>query len=115
MRRDVRAYLADVIDASDLIGQFITDRDLEAYRSDPLIRSAVERQLGIVGAALDRLARTDPALAARISDIGTIIGFRSLLAHDYDVVRDEVVWETVTNDLPELAAEASGLLRELEA
>jgi uncharacterized protein with HEPN domain len=114
MRRDVRAYLAEVVEASDLIGQFIADQGVEAYRSDPMLQSAVERQLGIVGRSLDRLARTDPALAARIPDIGTISGLRDDLAHGYDVVRDEVVWEASTVDLPGLAAEASALLAELE-
>lgn len=54
-------------------------------------------------------------MATRISDLGTIIGFRNVLAHGYDVVDHEVVWETIRIDLPVLAAEASTLLRELDS
>lgn len=114
MRRDVRVYLADVLDAARLIGQFTVDRDLESYRSDAMLRSAVERQLEIIGEALIRLVRTDPTVAARISDVATIIGFRNVLAHGYDVVDDEIVWETIRVDLPRLEAETAGLLAELE-
>jgi uncharacterized protein with HEPN domain len=115
MRRDPRAYLADIVDASRLVAGFIAGHTLDRYRSDVLLRSAVERQLEIVGEALNRLSRTDPVLASRISHARTIIGFRNVLAHGYDVVRDETVWEAITHELPVLASEASALLSELES
>jgi uncharacterized protein with HEPN domain len=80
-----------------------------------LLRSAVERQLGIVGEALNLPSRTDPALASRISNARAIIGFRNVLVHGYDVVRDETVWEAITIELPVLASEAASLLSELES
>jgi len=73
------------------------------------------RKLEIVGEALNRLSRDHPELAARIPDIARIIGFRNVLAHGYDVVDDEVVWDAITSDLPELAAKVAALLDELEA
>ncbi len=114
MRRDVRACLAEVVEASDLIGRFTAGADFDGYRGNAMMRSAIERQLGIVGGSLDQLARTDPALAARIPHIGTISGLRDDLAHGYDVIRDEVVWEAIAVALPGLAAEASTLLAELD-
>jgi uncharacterized protein with HEPN domain len=113
MRRDPRAYLVDVRQASKLITEFTANGDLETYRSDVLLRSAVERQLEIMGEALNRLARTEPRLAERISDLGAIVGFRNVLAHGYDVVDDEVVWRTIEEDLPTLAADVEALIEEL--
>ena len=84
MRRDPRAFLADILDAGGLIEGFVAGHDLQGYVSDPLVRSATERQLEIIGEALSRLSRTDPELAARIPDIGSIIGLRNVLAHGYD-------------------------------
>lgn len=101
MRRDVRAYLADVLEASGLIGRFTATRDLEAYRSDAMMRSAVERQLGIIGEA-------HPGRR-------THRGIRNVLAHGYDIVDDEVVWKAVTLDVPRLNATVAALLAELEA
>ncbi len=114
MQHDPRAHLADVLEASELIGRFTRGVEFAGYRIDAMMQSAVERQLGIIGGSLDQLARTDPALAARIPGIGTIIDLRDVLAHGYDVVRDEAVWEAITVDMPGLAAEASALLAELE-
>ena len=68
-----------------------------------------------MGEALNRLSREDPELAARIPDIARIVGFRNVLAHGYDIVDDEVVWDAITTDLPELAASVEALLAEVDA
>ena len=112
MRRDARAYLADVLEAAELIERFIAAADLDSYRSDPMMRSAVERQLEVVGEALNRLTRADPERAERIPDISRIVGLRNVLAHGYDVVDDEVVWAAITIDVPDLAGTVTELLAE---
>ena len=61
------------------------------YSADALLRSAVERQLTIVGEALNRLKKIEPAAASSITDARQIIAFRNILVHGYDIVRDEVV------------------------
>ena len=114
MGRGPRALLADVLDATRSIERFRQGLDLAAFRADDLVRSGVERKLEIVGEALDRLSRDHPELASQIPDIGRIIGFRNVLAHGYDVVDDEVVWDAVTTDLPELTASVEALLAEHE-
>ena len=115
MPRDPRALLADVLEAAKSIERFRQGIDLDGYRADELIRAGVERKLGIVGEALNRLTREDLDLAARIPDIARIVGFRNVLAHGYDVVDDEVVWEAITSDVPQLAATVESLLAELDA
>jgi len=115
MQREPLAHLADVVEASDLIGEFTAGADLAGYRSNPMMRSAVERQLEIVGEALNRLKREQPELADRIPDIRRIVAFRNVLAHGYDIVDDGAVWKAVTVDVPILAAAVAALLAELEA
>jgi uncharacterized protein with HEPN domain len=114
MPRDARAYLLDVVEAATLIEQFTAGADLDAYRTDAMLRSAVERQLEIIGEALNRVTRIDADLASRVPDIGRIVGFRNVLAHGYDVVDDEIVWAAATVDAPALATTAAALLREIE-
>ena len=79
-----------------------------------ILRHLKERKLEIVGEALNRLSREDPELAARIPDIARVIGFRNVLAHGYEMVDEEVVWDAITSDLPALAAKAEALLTELD-
>ena len=110
MARDPRALLADVIGAPRSIERFRRGLDLDGFRTDVLVRSGVERKLEFVGEALNRLSREDPEPAARIPDIGRIIGFPNVLAHGYEIVDDEVVWDAITTDLPVLAARVSSLL-----
>jgi uncharacterized protein with HEPN domain len=78
------------------------------------VRAGVERKLEIVGEALNRLTRDHPDLASQIPDIERIVGFRNVLAHGYGVVDDEVVWDVITTDLPQLTATVEAMLDELD-
>ena len=68
MPRDPRAYLWDAVEAARAIGEFSSERTLQEYEADRMLRSAVERQFEIVGEALGQLAKTAPDLAAQIPD-----------------------------------------------
>ncbi|HAS32268.1 MAG TPA: hypothetical protein DEA59_04880 [Microbacterium sp.] len=112
MRPESAAFLWDVRDAADRIGSFIDGLTIETYVSDDLRRSAVERQLEIIGEALNNLRRVDAETAALIPDVHRIIGLRNVLAHGYAVVDDEVVWAAAFRRVPELRALVDGLLAE---
>lgn len=112
MELEARKRLHDVVGAIASIEEFTGGRSLADYEQDLLMRSAVERQLTIVGEAVAQLTRTSPDVAARITDWRDIIDFRNLLVHGYDVINDRLVWETVTDDLPILRREAEALLAE---
>ena len=43
------------------------------------------------------------------------MGFRNVLAHVYDVVDGEIVWDAITIDLPELTTRIEAMLAELDA
>ncbi|WP_246584938.1 HepT-like ribonuclease domain-containing protein [[Mycobacterium] fortunisiensis] len=65
-------------------------------------RSAVERQLEIVGEALNRLSKVDKELSAKIPELARIVAFRNILIHGYTDVDDALVWQVITDKLPEL-------------
>ena len=56
MPRDARAFLWDVRQAADNIAAFIRGKTEQAYANDELLHSAVERQLEIIGEALNQLS-----------------------------------------------------------
>ena len=70
MQLKVKALLHDIEQAIDLIDRFTSSRSFEDYTGDPMVRSAVERQLVIIGEALNQLTRLDPAIAAKSAIIG---------------------------------------------
>jgi uncharacterized protein with HEPN domain len=113
--RDVRAYLLDAQAACKAIGTFLLNVDEKRYAEDLLIRSAVERQLLIVGEAVNHIKRMDSLLAATLGDVWGIIAFRNLLAHGYFLVKSEIVWGIATGDVPRLLSAVEEGLREPSA
>jgi uncharacterized protein with HEPN domain len=105
-----RAYLHDIEQASVLIGRFRHAKSFDDYLSDTLLRSGVERQLEIIGEAVSKLSRSDPATAAALTGRRRIIALRNILIHGYATVDDRVVWNILERDLPVLQAEVRGLL-----
>ena len=112
MRRDPKAYLWDARQAIDAIAVFTRHRTIEDFQQDLMLRSAVERQLEIVGEALSQLARHDPDMANRIADLRQIIGFRNILVHGYSIVDPDQVWRIIHESLPELRESVDRILEE---
>lgn len=84
MPHDPEEYLQDVIGAARFRLELIPSKSEDDYRRDRVLRSAVERELQIVGEAVLQLSRAAPDVAARISEYQRIIGFRHVLVHGYD-------------------------------
>ena len=112
MRLESKKYLYDIAEAARLAAEFTTGKTYSDYRSDALLRSAVERQLAIVGEALVQLARIDSSTASRLSDYKRIIAFRNVLVHGYAEIDDSIVWDVLHQKLSILREEADGLLAE---
>ena len=81
MRLESKKLLFDMQRAAQLIAQFTTGKTETDYHSDAMLRSAVERQFEIIGEALGKLHKLDPATAMRISEHRRIISFRNVLIH----------------------------------
>lgn len=89
---------------------FIAGKNFSDCTSDLMLRSAVERQLEIVGEALAQLAGTDVATASQISEHKRIIAFRNILIHGYADIDHRIVWNVLQLKLPTVRHEAQALL-----
>ena len=99
-----KKYCSDILRAIDLIDEFTKDiSDYNHYLSDGKTQSAVERQLGIVGEALNNLLKSEPHLS--IEDHEKIVGFRNRLIHSYDGIDQSIVWVILYRYLPKLKNE----------
>jgi uncharacterized protein with HEPN domain len=110
MPRDARAYLADIVEACDAIAAALDEVDLEAYCSNRLVRSSVEREFIIIGEAMAVLSRWVPNVFASITRARRIVDFRNQLTHEYPTVNDTLVWAIADRDVPVLRAECAELL-----
>jgi len=113
MQRDPRAYLSDIRHAAALIAEFLDGSSVEQFTDRPMLHSAVERQLEIVGEAVSQLAKSAPEIAQRLPAYKDVIAFRNLLIHGYAVVNLERVWKIAQQDLPLLCTTADAVLAEM--
>lgn len=112
MPRDPEKYLSDILDGCHFLAGFTAGKTLQEYRADRGFRSAVERELQVIGEALMVLARLAPHLAERVSEYQRIIRFRHTLVHGYAELDHEIVRALLQLKLPILSAESEELLRE---
>ena len=99
-----KKFLSDILQAIELIESFIIDiKDFDNYLTDKKTQSAVERQLGIIGEALNKFEKHFPE--SQISNARKIVGFRNRLIHTYDLVDPSMVWAIIKNHMGPLRDE----------
>ncbi len=110
MNIEIRNHLWDIRNAANLIIDNTADITFEQYEENQLLRSAVERQFEIIGEATRRLADDDQTIAEKITGYQTIIGLRNRIAHEYDNIANQTIWNITQNNLPTLLTEVTNLL-----
>lgn len=63
-------------------------------------KRAIERQLEIIGEAVNQMVKIDPD--SQISGAKPIVGLRNLIIHSYDAVDAELLWGIIKSDIPVL-------------
>ncbi len=110
MQLESPKLLEDARLAAEFIIRVTRGQSLDRYDSDEILRSAVERKFLIIGEAMVRLRKADPATADLLPDLYQIIAFRNILAHGYDVISNQRVWSVIEDHLPTLLAAVIRLL-----
>ena len=111
-RRSREIYLWDIADSCRVIVEFVHGRELSDYEQDRMLRRAVERELSIVGEAVNQATRHFPDLEASIGPARQIVGFRNRIIHEYAEIDPTIVWAIVHNEVPRLLEKSEALLRE---
>ena len=84
--------LVDALGAIESAQEFMAGCGLADYVVDKMRRSAVERQLEILGEACSRLAKLEPALIESVTNLKLAIDLRNRIIHGYDAVDDEIIY-----------------------
>jgi uncharacterized protein with HEPN domain len=98
--------LRHMLEAIEDASSFISSRVRGDLDTDKMLRFALVRCVEIVGEAAARLSEETRSSTPGIP-WAAIVGMRNRLVHAYFDVDTEIVWKTVTIELPALA----GLLR----
>jgi uncharacterized protein with HEPN domain len=109
MPHSLEAYKQEIIDAISNVKTFIKGIQFKDYQSNIEKKSAVERQLLIIGEALVQIVKNYPEKEDMISERKRIIAFRNIIVHHYFGIDDKIVWDVINNKLDKLATEVQGL------
>ena len=99
--KDDSVYLWDMLTASRAVVDFTRGRSLAEYESNLLLRSAVERQIEIIGEAARRISKAFQAAHLEIP-WRPIQAQRHVLAHDYGEIKHDRIWRVAEIHIPEL-------------
>ena len=109
-RREPEKYLYDMLSSCEFLLEFTVGKTVDDYVNERAFRSAIERELQIIGEALIHLEKAAPAVAARIPEYQNIIGFRHVLVHGYDSLDPLTVWNVIETKLADLSDKTKSLL-----
>ncbi|MBD2310812.1 DUF86 domain-containing protein [Desertifilum sp. FACHB-1129] len=100
MSRDDAALL-DIIRAGQLILEFAQGLSREQLNSDVRTQSAILYQIAVMGEATKRLSREfrEQHPEAPWDDMA---GMRDIVAHQYDRIDLDIVWQVIQRNIPEL-------------
>ncbi len=112
MDERILKWLYDVKMAIDEIDSFFEgqEQNLSQYKSSLMLKRAVERNLEIIGEAINRIKQRDEDFLNNISEAKSIIGLRNHVIHSYETISDENIWSILTNHLPKLKSEIHQLI-----
>ena len=114
MTRSPRLWLEDIVEAAELIGQYLAAISFEEFEDDVEKQDAVARRLEIIGQAVKELPQ-DLREAHPSVEWRDIAGARDIVAHEYFRIDLSLVWGMATKDVPRLAAQVRKILLQFPA
>lgn len=106
----ILACLKDIEQSIYEINDFLPiERNFYNFQKDLKTPKAVERNIEIIGEAMDRILKADPDF--HITDSRKIVDTRNRIIHGYDSVSADVIWLIVNRYLPILEKEVRELLK----
>ena len=89
--------------------EYLSDNhNFDTYKTNKLLRRGIERELEIIGEAINRILRIDNKF--EIPDSRRIVDLRNWVIHGYDKVDDIIIWGIISKDLPILKLSIEKLL-----
>ncbi|UZO81732.1 DUF86 domain-containing protein [Aquimarina sp. ERC-38] len=105
MDNKIHTWLEDIDRCINEIFDFLPEEcNFLVYKDDLKTKKAVERNLEIIGEAINRISKYKYC-NIQIGNAEKIIGTRNRIAHEYDAISDEIIWTIIIRELPKLQQE----------
>lgn len=94
----IKQYLFDIEQSIQDVNAYISSvGSFKEYEEDKMIRRAVEREIEIIGEAMNRILKIDPKI--KIRNAKSIVSIRNKIIHGYDEVDNVVIYTVATKHL----------------
>ena len=112
MDENINKHLHDILDAINEIESFFGEKPkyFNEFCKDLCLRRAVERDIEIIGEAMNRILKENRNIA--ITNSRKIVDARNYIIHGYDSLSADILWSIVINHLPKLKEETQILLEQ---
>lgn len=100
-KRDWKLFLMDILECMEKIESYVSGISYEEFLQDAKTKDAVVRNLEVIGEAANQIPHE---IQKKYEEIpwSQIIGLRHRLIHGYFVVDYDIVWNIMSEELPDL-------------
>ena len=110
MKHEIYVWLEDIRKSIEEIYEFLPEPlSYLDFEKDLKTRKAAERNIEIIGEALNRILKVHSEIA--ISDSRKIVDTRNRIIHGYDSITPDILWLIIQRSLPVLRDEVNELLK----
>ncbi len=111
MQEEIKVWLEDIDRAIEEINTFLPEkRVFSIFQQDLKTKRAIERNIEIIGEAMNRILSVNPDIV--ISHSRKIVDTRNRIIHGYDSVSDDVIWLIAIRYIPILKEEVVKLMKD---
>ncbi len=105
MDESIKKYFEDMLLAISEIemAENRFGRQYDIFENDVIFRKFVERNIEILGEAMNRILKIEPNI--NITSARKIVDTRNYVIHAYDSLKPDILWAIVINHIPRLKAD----------
>jgi uncharacterized protein with HEPN domain len=109
MPKDDWVYVGHMLDLCIQSQEILSGKDRSDYDRELVLRLALTHLVQVIGEAAQQVSKEFQDLHPQVL-WREIIGMRNRIVHDYLNVDEDIVWEVVKDDLPQLAFILEGII-----